>query len=137
MIAFDAPQADWRLIYEKSGFLETGRYAEAAAFVRRLDDASPVARGFSLGATPEGRSRDILMISKDRRFTVAERARTQKPLVLIINGIHSGEIEGKDASLLFARRVLIEGRYSNLLDRIDIAILPIYNADGHERFSAY
>ena len=137
MIAFDAPQADWRLTYEKTGFLETGRYAEAAAYVRRLDEASPIARAFSIGATPEGRSLDILMISKDRRFTVGERARTQKPLILIVNGIHSGEIEGKYASLILARRLLIEGRYPNLLNQIDIAILPIYNADGHERFSAY
>jgi hypothetical protein len=137
MIALDAPQADWRLTYEKSNFLETGRYAEAAAYVRRLDEASPIARAFTIGNTPEGRSLDILMISKDRRFTAAERARSQKPLILVVNGIHSGEIEGKDASLILARRMLIEGRYSNVLDKVDIAILPIYNADGHERFSAY
>lgn len=137
MIAIDAPQADWRLTYEKTSFLETGRYAEASAYVRRLDEASPVARAFSIGASPEGRSIDILLISEERRFTAAERARSRKPLILIINGIHSGEIEGKDASLIFARRLLVEKRYTDLLDKVDIAILPIYNPDGHERFSAY
>lgn len=130
-------QADWQLTYEKSGFLETGRYAEASAYVRRLDEASPYAKAFSIGATPEGRSLDILLISEERRFTAAERARSRKPLILIINGIHSGEIEGKDASLILARRLVIEKRYAELLDKVDIAILPIYNADGHERFSAY
>jgi len=137
MVAIDAPQADWRLTYEKTNYLETGRYAEAAAYVRRLDESSPIARAFSIGSSPEGKSIDILLISEDKRFTAAERQRSKKPLILIINGIHAGEIEGKDASLIFARRLLVEKRYSNLLDQVDIAVLPIYNPDGHERFSAY
>ena len=137
MIGIDAPQANWQLHYEKSGFLETGRYAEAAAYVRRLDEASPVARTFSIGESPEGRELQILMISEERRFTAAERARSKKPLILVINGIHAGEIEGKDASLVLARRLLIENRYPGLLDRVDIAILPIYNVDGHERFGQH
>lgn len=137
MLVASASQADWQLTYEKSGYLETGRYAEASAYVRRLDEASPYAKAFSIGSSPEGRSLDILLISKARRFTAAERARSTKPLILVINGIHAGEIEGKDASLILARRLLVENRYPELLDKVDIAILPIYNSDGHERFSAY
>jgi hypothetical protein len=136
-MTLDQNQAAWQLTYEKSRFLETGRYAEASAFVRRLDEASPIAKLVDIGSTPEGRRLEILLISKEKRFTAAQSAKSGKPLILIINGIHSGEIEGKDASLILARRMLIERRYPTLLDRIDIAILPIYNADGHERFSAY
>lgn len=130
-------QVDWQLTYEKSGFLETGRYAEAAAYVRRLDEASPIARAITIGQSPEGRDLQILMISGNRAFTPQDRARSNRPLILVINGIHSGEIEGKDASLMLARRILIEGRYAEIVDSVDLAILPIYNPDGHERFSAY
>ncbi len=137
MIAIDAPQANWQLHYEKSGFLETGRYAEAAAYVRRLDEASPIAKAITMGTSPEGRSLHALIISSTRDFTPAESARSKKPLILVINGIHSGEIEGKDASLILARRILIENRYRLLIDKVDLVILPIYNVDGHERFSAY
>ncbi|HEY6626689.1 MAG TPA: M14 family metallopeptidase, partial [Ignavibacteriaceae bacterium] len=53
------------------------------------------------------------------------------------NGIHSGEIEGKDASMILMREILITKEKESLLDSINIIVVPIFSVDGHERKSKY
>ena len=53
--------------------------------------------------------------------------------MLIQNGIHSGEIAGKDASLMLLRDLLVEGKYPEILEEIVLLVVPVYNVDGHER----
>src|ERR1700704_4808591 len=43
---------------------------------------------------------------------------------------------GRAASLLLLRDLAL-GRYPEILDKITLVILPIYNVDGHERISPY
>lgn len=129
--------ADWLLTAERTNFRETGRYEEAIDFCRRLDRESEHAKLITMGKSPQGRDVVVLILSKDQDFT-AERARkSKKPLVFIENGIHSGEIEGKDASLMMARDILINKTESKLLDQANIAIVPIFGVDAHERFGPY
>jgi hypothetical protein len=128
---------DWSTHYERSGFLETGRYAEAVDYVRRLDLASEYARVIDYGSSPEGRRMVALVVSKDRQFTPEALRASKKPLIFVQNGIHSGEIEGKDASLILAREMLITGKERHLLDGANWVIVPIFSVDAHERFSAY
>jgi hypothetical protein len=54
--------------------------------------------------------------------------------VLIQGNIHAGEVEGKEAPLMLARR-LTEGELRPLLKQLVVLITPIYNADGNERIS--
>ncbi|WP_307562217.1 M14 family metallopeptidase [Novosphingobium rosa] len=56
--------------------------------------------------------------------------------MLIQAGIHSGEIDGKDAVLMLLRDIAMRGK-DHLLDAVDLAVVPIYNADGHERMSRW
>ena len=52
------------------------------------------------------------------------------PLRVYINaGIHAGEVEGKDAMQLIMRD-LVQGKYPELRQALDIVTLPAYNADG-------
>ena len=46
--------------------------------------------------------------------------------------IHAGEVEGKEASLILARR-LTSGDLRPLLKQLVVLIAPIYNADGNEK----
>jgi hypothetical protein len=57
--------------------------------------------------------------------------------VLIQNGIHAGEIDGKDACLMLLRDIAITKTNAALLDHAVILIIPIYNVDGHERFGKF
>lgn len=128
---------DWQTTYERSGTLETGRYAEAVDYCRKLAAASPWAKVVRWGTSPEGREMVALALSKEGAFTPEAARRSRKPLVLINNGIHSGEIEGKDADLLLARNILRTPSDAALLDHVNLLILPVFSVDAHERFSPY
>jgi hypothetical protein len=124
----------WRTRAERTDHEETGRYDEAVDFCRRLAAASPHAHFTSFGISGEGRALPLLILSKDRAFTPSAAAQSGKLLVLVQNCIHAGECEGKDASLALARDILITGTRARLLDQVNLLIMPIFNADGHERF---
>jgi len=136
-LAVVATPADWRLTAELTDFAETGRYAEAVEFCRRLDAASPKAKMITYGRSPEGRAMVALLINSDGKFDPASMRDAKKPLLFVQNGIHSGEIEGKDASLMLARDLLIRGKNPELLQRANWIIVPIFSVDAHERFSPF
>jgi hypothetical protein len=127
----------WRTHAERTGHVETGRYAEAVDFCRRLAAASPHARYTTFGVSGEGRELPLLILSTERAFTPEAARRSRRPLVLVQNCIHAGECEGKDACLELARDMLICGEHTGLLRGVNLLILPIFNVDGHERFSAF
>jgi hypothetical protein len=127
--SLSARAEDWRTIYETSGFSETSRYDETVAFCKRLDKASPAIQYSSFGTTAEGRELPLLEVQTSDA--------PNQPLLFIVAGIHAGEIDGKDAGLMLIRDAVILKKYPGLLDGIRIAFVPIFNADGHERFSAY
>ncbi|MBX3111945.1 MAG: M14 family metallopeptidase [Fimbriimonadaceae bacterium] len=123
------PAPDWNLTCEKTGFRDTGTYAEAVAFCRRLAEHSPsVAKVEIFGTTPQGRPMVALVLGKDD---------SRKPTVFIQSGIHAGEIEGKDATLMLARDIVVKGRHRDLLAKARLVIVPVFNVDGHERTSPY
>jgi len=130
-------QKNWLTHFEKSNFLETAKYDETMAYFKKLADASPYANMFSFGVSPQGRKLYCVVISKDKAFDPVEAKETGKPIILIENGIHSGEIEGKDASMLLLREILITKEKENLIDSTILLVIPIFSVDAHERFGSY
>ncbi|RYG45442.1 peptidase M14, partial [bacterium] len=128
---------DLTLKCEKTGFLETGRYEEAVAFCRALAKRTKKARVVEYGRSPEGRPMIALLLSDEEGPTVEKLRKSKKPVVFVQNGIHSGEIEGKDASLILARQMAITGERKELLKGLDWVIVPIFSVDAHERFGPY
>ncbi len=61
---------------------------------------------------------------------------THKPTLLVQCGIHSGEIDGKDAGMMLLRDIAF-GTKAHLLDRANLLFIPILNVDGHERRSPW
>ena len=128
---------NWRTKAERTGYAETDRYDDDVGFCRRLVRASRFAHVTSFGRTGEGRELPLLILSRDRAFTPAAARQTGKLVVLLQNCIHAGECVGKDASLELARDILITGAHGDLLDNVIVLIMPIFNADGHERFGPF
>lgn len=125
-------------VFEKSNYTETGDYAEALAFFRAMALKYPAqARLLTIGQSPQGRPLVVLILSKEGAFTPALARRTNKPVVFVQNGIHAGEIGGKDASMMLIRDVLVTRRYAKWLDGMILAFMPVFNVDGHEMRSAY
>jgi hypothetical protein len=106
-------------------------------YCRRLEKASPWISVTSFGRSPEGRDLPLVIASKDRAFTPSAASTTGKAILLIQNGIHSGEIDGKDACLMLLRDIAITKKKASLLDHVILVIIPIYNVDGHERFGKF
>jgi hypothetical protein len=133
-----APQ-DWLTKAERTEFRETARYDETMDYCRRLEKASPWIRVTSFGKSGEGRDLPLVIASKDLAFDPVVAAKTGKAVVLIQNGIHAGEIDGKDASLMLLREIAISKPTTagSLLDHVILLVIPIYNVDGHERFGPY
>jgi hypothetical protein len=127
----------WLTYYEQSGFKKTPRYAETMEYCRRLEKASPWIKIVSFGKSPEGRDLVLVVASKEKAFDPKRASKTNKAIVLVQNGIHSGEIDGKDACLMLLRDIAITKKKAALLDHAILLIIPIFNVDGHERFGPF
>ena len=131
-----AVPAEWLTKAEAAAFRATPSYEETLAFLRRLEARLPEMRLAFYGTSAEGHPLPLVVVSREKAFTAPEARRLAKPIVLIVNGIHAGEIDGKDACLMILRDLAL-GRRRELLDAATILIVPIYNVDGHERVSPY
>jgi murein tripeptide amidase MpaA len=127
----------WLTYYERSGCTKTPRYDETIAYCQQLESASPWIRYMSFGTSPQGRDLPLVILSRDRAFSPVKAAASGKAIVLIQSGIHAGEIDGKDASLMLMRDIAITKKYAGLLDSATLLFIPIFNVDGHERFGPY
>lgn len=127
----------WITPTETSGFSRTPRYDETIAYLRRLAAAAPEIQMVSLGKSPEGRDIWMAVVSRERAATPESLKAAGKPVLLAQAGIHAGEIDGKDAGLMLLRDLTVRGTKRALLEKASFLFVPIYNVDGHERFSPH
>lgn len=125
-------------VSEHSGFLKTGRYDEVIQLCVAFQKAHPKAvRCIDFGRTPEGRPMKALIATRTGAFTPAEAKKRSVPVQLIQGGIHSGEIDGKDAGFLALRETLEGKAAKGALDKQVLLFVPVFNIDGHERFGKW
>jgi murein tripeptide amidase MpaA len=122
------PSDPWVTPAEARSFDETPSYAATRAWLDRLVAASPLVRIESFGRSAQGRELYAIRAAK--------AGSRPKPVLLVQAGIHSGEIDGKDAGLMLLRDMALRGK-DRLLDHADLVFVPIFNADGHERSSPF
>lgn len=130
------PPGGWLTAAEASDFEATGSYEETIRFLRRLSARWPALRGIEFGSSAQGRPMIAVVVSSDSAFTPAAAAKTGKPIVMVQSGIHAGEIDGKEASLMILRDLAL-GRHRELLDGLILLVVPVFNVDGHERVSRH
>lgn len=119
---------------ERTNYAETSRAADVAAFLDALKPRSPWLRVESFGRTSEGRDMTLVILSSDRAFDPEAARRRGKPIVLIINNIHAGEVCGKEACQMIVRDV-VDGPLRRFAEDLTLVIVPIFNVDGNERIS--
>ena len=124
---------EWRTFFEKSGGMKTPSYDETIEYCKRLDTASSWVKYASFGISPQGRDLPLVILSKDGLFEPTEAQKSGNAIILIQSGIHAGEIDGKDASLMLMREIAITKQYQSLLDNTILLFMPIFSVDGHER----
>lgn len=135
-LALDAGH-EWATPAEQAGLLRTPSYSDTVWWLRKLAAAAPELRMVSLGVSAEGR--DIWMVIASREGTAdpAALAGNSRPTLLVQAGIHSGEIDGKDAGMMLLRDMTVRATKRQLLDRANLLFVPILSVDAHERFSRF
>jgi hypothetical protein len=127
----------WLTKAERSNWKQTSDYDETMRFCRQLEAGSRWVKVESFGRTGQGRDLPLIIVSKERVFTADAARALGKPIVLVQNGIHSGEIEGKDASLILLRDLAVLHQHDDLLDSVIVLVAPMFSADAHERRGRY
>ncbi|MCF8234692.1 MAG: hypothetical protein K9G67_09085 [Bacteroidales bacterium] len=127
----------WQTYYEKSGYMATPDYEQTIVFCKKLDSASPMMHYATFGKSPQGHDLPLMIIDRNGSFIPEEVRESGKAVLFIEAGIHSGEIEGKDAMFLLLRDMVIHDQYLDLLDHVSIVFIPVFNVDGHKRSSPY
>ncbi|HUQ20243.1 MAG TPA: M14 family metallopeptidase [Gemmatimonadaceae bacterium] len=118
---------------ERTDYRETSTYADVLLFIDSLRGRSELAFG-TIGKTTQGREIPYVIASRPRVSTPAEARALGRPIVYVQGNIHAGEVEGKEALLAMLRDLTSPGR-TEYLDKLILIAVPIYNADGNEKFA--
>lgn len=121
---------DLKTPYEQGNGNQTATYEEAIAWYQKLDEAYDEVKMMPYGMTDVGRPLHLVIVSTDKDFDPASIRQKNKRILLIQNGIHPGEPEGIDATMLLARDYLQNKKLRKQLDNVVLAIIPVYNIGG-------
>lgn len=129
-----APAGGLKTVAESTGYAATSTYAEVMSYVRELQKLSPLIHLEWVCTTAEGQNVPLLVIGKPTPLEPLALHSDKKIVVYIQANIHAGEVEGKEASLMLARDILLDPKLP-YLDKIVLLIAPIFNADGNDKMS--
>jgi len=106
----------------------TATYHEVIAWYKKLNKLYPQQmKTINYGTTDIGYPLTLVVLSRDKVFDPKLIKKQNKRVLLINNGIHPGEPEGIDASMMLARDLL---KKKTLPKNVVIGIVALYNIDG-------
>jgi hypothetical protein len=114
--------------FETSKGTQTPAYPEIIDWWKRMDAASPYVKMQEMGPTDAGFPLHLVLVSVDKDFNIASLKKKKKAFILVLNGIHPGEPDGIDASMLLAKE--LSNPATRLPDNVVLAIVPVYNIGG-------
>ncbi|MAQ41603.1 M14 family metallopeptidase [Mesonia oceanica] len=118
---------DLSTTFEKSNGKETATYDEVIDFYTELDDAFSSVSLEEFGKTDSGEPLHLVIFNPDSEFD-PENFPHEKQVLLINNGIHPGESDGIDATMLLFRDLAQDS--IAIPENTIIATIPIYNIGG-------
>jgi hypothetical protein len=110
----------------------TPRYAETVDWCRRLAAARDQVAYATFGVSPQGRDLPLMVWDRDGLADPAACHQAGRLVLLVQACIHAGESCGKDAGMGWLRDLCHQGPAG-----VTVLFIPIFNVDGHERFSPY
>ncbi len=121
---------DFTTLFETSEGTETPEYKNVISYYTKLSEAYSQISLFTFGQTDSGEPLHLVVYNREGVYNVDEIKNSSKNRILINNGIHPGESDGIDASMLLMRDIvqndsLIE-KYKNSI----ICVIPVYNIGG-------
>jgi hypothetical protein len=123
----DTKTCDFTTQFEKSEGLETATYKETIMFYERLAATFSEVKIDSIGETDSGKPLHIITLNPDSNFDFSEIRKTKR-ILLINNGIHPGESDGIDATMMLFRDI-VQGKI-DMPESTVLVTIPIYNVGG-------
>jgi hypothetical protein len=121
--------------YEQSHFLESPAYQEAIDWWKMMDARFPQIKMLTMGPSDAGFPLHLVIVSADADVNIASLQKKNRRIILINNGIHPGEPDGIDASMLLVRDIVTHKK--SLPANVVLAIIPVYNIGGCLNRSAF
>ncbi len=116
------------LKFEQSKGKETPTYFEIIDWWKKADAASGKIKLLTMGMTDAGQPLHLAVVARNGDYNFADIRKSNKRVILINNGIHPGEPDGIDASMLLVRDIV--ANKISLPDNVVLAIIPVYNIGG-------
>jgi hypothetical protein len=117
---------------EASLYKSTSLYKDVMTFIGALQQQSPLIHVEFLCRSAEGRDVPLMILADPPVSSPQDLNRDGRAVVYIQANIHAGEVEGKEASLMLARDILLHKKPA-VLDKLVVLIAPVFNADGNEK----
>jgi hypothetical protein len=105
----------------------TATYSQVINYYQKLGKQYPQMKLINYGMTDIGKPLTLIVLSKDKVFDPALIKKQNKRVLLINNGIHPGEPEGIDASMMLVRDLLKKNQLPN---NVVLCFIAVYNIDG-------
>lgn len=118
---------DFTTTFETSEGTQTGTYQEVITFWEALAKTYPEIHIQTIGETDSGYPLHLVTLNPDGNFNF-ENIRKHKRVLLVNNGIHPGESDGIDATMLLYRDI-VQGKI-DMPKQTVLTTIPIYNIGG-------
>ena len=128
LVPFAGMAQDHITKFEQSNGTQTPTYPEIISWWKALDAASPIVKMQEMGPTDAGFPLHLVLVSKDKDFNIASLRSKGRTIIFVLNGIHPGEPDGIDASMLLVRDI-VQNKY-RLPSNVVLALIPVYNIGG-------
>jgi hypothetical protein len=110
---------------------QTLTYQEAIACYAQMAKSHPnVFQLQAIGSTDSGEPLHVAVLSTDGVFDPEKIRASGRRILFINNGIHTGEPEGIDATVLLLRNLLDRNDLAAYLKELVLVVIPVYNVDG-------
>lgn len=127
---FSQKNQKFTTLFETSKGTETPTYQEVISFYEQLAKEYKTISLFTFGDTDAGFPLNLVVFNVDEITAIENVANSSKIKVFINNGIHPGESDGIDASMLLLRDIAqskkLQKKYKNTI----ICVIPVYNIGG-------
>ena len=121
---------DFTTLFETSNGTETPEFSEVISYYQDLANAFSEISLFEMGETDSGNPLHLVVFNADGNVKLNEIKSSTKNRVLINNGIHPGESDGIDASMMFLRDIVQSDSLKSVYKNTLVAVIPIYNIGG-------
>ncbi|CAM1340506.1 M14 family metallopeptidase [Tenacibaculum amylolyticum] len=123
-------QSNFTTLFETSKGTETPTYQEVIAFYQKLAKNYTEISLLEFGTTDSDHPLHLVVFNANGKTSKNQIANSQKNRILINNGIHPGESDGIDASMLLLRNIVQNDSLKEAYKNDLICVIPVYNIGG-------